>query len=300
MSLSRVLLATILVSSGVGAYSLRPPQPSRYEKATSVRVTRIENAQCYDPKTGYFPCIEAFVVILYPDKAGKLWSVSTSYKLDGLTIPGVQRDFGSAAPVALRQLEGALAAASTDPDPKIRERAKGLAAQIGATRLYDVESDATVPFAVERLVDRIARSHYASTHHRLTVTSGSRGPDKQARAMFDKLELGDNILALYRDQEAARQIKAAYDAGKKEGGSADKIIEAMTTVIRAQVATGVYISKHLKDGAVDIRITDMGPDEAADFRKQVSESDDIIEVGLEETKPPHFHLELVTPMIPKP
>jgi hypothetical protein len=299
MLLSRILLGLAVAAGGGGAYALWQQQQPRYENATSVRVTRIANAQCYDPQSGYFPCIEAFVVIVYPSQDGRLWGVSTSYKLDGLTVAAIQRDFGAAAPVALRQLEGPLAAARTDPDPRVRERAERLATQFADTRRYDIESGATVPFKVERLVDEIARAHYASTHHRLTITSGSRGPDKQARAMFDKLELGDNILALYRDQQSAREIKAAYDAGKKAGTSAGEIVAAMTAVIQAQVDRGVYISRHLRDEAVDVRISDMGPDEAADFRRQVAKSE-LIAVGLEETQPPHFHLELVTPELPLP
>src|SRR5207248_5956683 len=98
-------------------------------------------------------------------------------------------------------------------------------------------------------------------------------------------------------QAAAAAIKAAYDAGKAAGKRSVEIRAAMTAVIDTQVAAGVYVSRHLDNGAVDVRTRDLEPAAKDVLRDLVNESASI-RVGLEETRPPHYHLQLQSP--PRP
>ena len=42
------------------------------------------------------------------------------------------------------------------------------------------------------------------------ITSGTRTPEAQARAMFTKIELGDDLLAIYKDDTFAQSIIDVY------------------------------------------------------------------------------------------
>ena len=59
--------------------------------------------------------------------------------------------------------------------------------------------------------------------------------------------------------------------------------------IDKQIGKGVYLSKHLKKGAVDVRIRDMTSSEKEAFKKAVK---DVADSVILETIPPHFHLQL--------
>ena len=68
------------------------------------------------------------------------------------------------------------------------------------------------------------------------------------------------------------------------------MIDALADVLRAQMDRGVYVSAHLRAGAVDVRSRGMS---AADKRAFVA---GVEEVGgaevIEESTPPHFHVEI--------
>lgn len=152
--------------------------------------------------------------------------------------------------------------------------------------LSDVELTDRVAARVARIDDAFARR----TRKHLTVTSGTRDAAHQARAMFKMLRLGADILRLYRNREAAREIKDAFDAGRAASKPADEIVAAMYAVIRAQLDRGVYISAHLRAGAVDIRSRDMSPADRKAFAAAVAEVGGVY--MLEESTPPHFHLQI--------
>lgn len=140
---------------------------------------------------------------------------------------------------------------------------------------------------VEKKVDLIAKKFYATTKKNIHITSGTRTPARQAAAMYNKLAQGDR-LTIYRNQKAAQQIRKAYDSAKRSGNSRKEIISAMTEVISLQTKAGVFISKHLKAGAVDVQSKTMSPDEKAAFQEAAKETATSV---LLETLPPHFHLQ---------
>ncbi|MES2522660.1 MAG: hypothetical protein V4617_08190 [Gemmatimonadota bacterium] len=239
------------------------------------------------------------MVILIPNGSGGVASISTTYSVDGTISSAIRADFGSAAPAALRQMEGAAFMAETDANPSIRDLGRLAKDRIAAQRHYDVEADAQVPLQIERAVHDIAEEFYRQTRERLHVTSGSRTPEKQAEAMYVKLELGDDILSLYRNRTAATAIKAAYDAGKAAAKSRLVIQQDMTAVIAQQVAGGVFISRHLDHGAVDIRTREIPADVMQALRVVIASSPTVRGEPIEETTPPHYHLELHPPPLPR-
>ena len=132
----------------------------------------------------------------------------------------------------------------------------------------------------------IADAYFQATKRNIYVTSGTRSAASQARAMYKKLQGGDD-LSVYKNQTAVAQIKKAYAdaAGKSEV----EIVEAMRDVIQKQIDGGVYISLHLLAGAVDVRKKDMSPEEQQAFKDAVKAHSNVKLV--DEGTPPHFHLE---------
>jgi hypothetical protein len=126
--------------------------------------------------------------------------------------------------------------------------------------------------------------------HHLTVVSGTRDPARQARAMYQVLRHGGNLRTLYEDRDAALEIQQAHDRAEAAGKPPSEVIAAMQAVLQGQVDHGVYISAHLRAGAVDIRNTSMSASERRAFRSLAQDAAGVR--LLEEQHPPHFHLQI--------
>jgi hypothetical protein len=61
-------------------------------------------------------------------------------------------------------------------------------------------------------------------------------------------------------------------------------------VIQKQIARGIYISAHLRAGAVDVRSRDLSRAEKKHFSSVLADMKDV--QMLEEFTPPHFHLQI--------
>lgn len=135
----------------------------------------------------------------------------------------------------------------------------------------------------------IAERFYEKTRHVLYVTSGTRSPEAQATAMYKKLRLGDRLRA-YRNRAAVDPLVAIYDKGRKKRRPQSEIVGEMARVIASQCERGVYLSRHLKAHAFDLRSYDL----TASQRKTLAAI--VREVGgvhfLQEKRPPHIHCEL--------
>jgi hypothetical protein len=155
---------------------------------------------------------------------------------------------------------------------------------------FTVLSGVTLSPEAAAALERIDDAYYKRTGQRLVITSGTRDAARQAKAMYKMIRLGADITNLYRNKAAAREIKAAYTKASSAGRPADAVVMAMYDTIRDQIGRGVYISAHLRAGAVDIRNRGMSASQKRAFEQSVAE------VGgaslLEETKPPHYHLQL--------
>ncbi|WP_437683816.1 hypothetical protein [Sorangium sp. So ce131] len=144
--------------------------------------------------------------------------------------------------------------------------------------------------AVEQKVAEIAEAYFRRTGKELVVTSGTRDPARQAEAMLGLFRHGADVLGLYRDKAAAREIKSAYEEAVSADEPSEAVIEGLEQVIRAQIERGVFISAHLREGAVDIRNRDMTASERRAFLEGVEEVGGVL--ALEESRPPHYHLQV--------
>ena len=154
----------------------------------------------------------------------------------------------------------------------------------GYTLLPGVTLSKTTSDALEKL----DAAYFKKTGAHLVITSGTRDPARQAKAMYKTMKLGTDILKLYKNRPAAQEIKNAYDKFVHRGS--EKTIEAIYQVLKDQMDRGVYISAHLKAGAVDVRNRTMSRAQKKAFEKSVIADGSFS--FIEESKPPHFHLEL--------
>lgn len=154
------------------------------------------------------------------------------------------------------------------------------------TKAPDVVLNATI----EKKVAAIAARYHKRGRRPLHITSGVRPANRQASAMYAKLRAGGS-LGIYMRQELCDPIYDAYRLGRKKRWGKAKTIAAMAEVISAQVARGQLLSRHLSGLAFDVRVVGLSRHEKralVDAARRVG--------GLkinEESRPPHFHLEII-------
>lgn len=149
------------------------------------------------------------------------------------------------------------------------------------------------PTAREQLA-RIADRYRAAARADLIVTGGTRSTKRQAELMISKLDHGDDIEALYEQKAACREIIAAYRAASGEGKKKRRVgvMERVRAVIDAQVARGVYVSRHLQSGAIDVRSRGMNAAQEKALRAAVAAEPGVSLLDERESVEPHFHLNL--------
>lgn len=104
------------------------------------------------------------------------------------------------------------------------------------------------------LVKRLAQAYFDRTGSTFYVTSGYRTPAQQASAMYGNLvRYGiPYVRRTYGGRPAAVEIIAAFIRNRRFGRRA---ILTMTAIIEDQIDRGVYVSRHLRGMAVDIRMS---------------------------------------------
>jgi hypothetical protein len=147
-----------------------------------------------------------------------------------------------------------------------------------------------MPAAIRTRVEELAAAFRRTTGRGLVITDGTRRPEVQAELMLRNLERGDDIVRNYANKSAARAVAEAYAQARAGGRGA--ALAALTTVIRAQVAAGDYVSKHLREGAVDVRCTGLDKRERATL-KRLAKARGIAVVDESRTSTPHYHLNFV-------
>lgn len=119
---------------------------------------------------------------------------------------------------------------------------------------YNVQNGIKVTSKVEAKMAELGKKVFDKTGHKITFSSGYRGPAKQAEAMYNNIKKnGLSDLNKYKQKDLAKEVKDAYLANKTDKKAA---VEAMTKVIENQVASGKYISSHLRSNAVDVSSAD--------------------------------------------
>jgi hypothetical protein len=149
-----------------------------------------------------------------------------------------------------------------------------------------------IPATVEPRLQALAAAYLAETGRSLVITDGTRRPATQAGLMLRNLERGDDVVRGYANKRAAAAVQAEWAAARKAGADGAEKLARLTALIARQVADGDYVSKHLREGAVDVRCSDMSEAERAVF-KRLARKLGITVVDESRTATPHFHLNFV-------
>lgn len=157
---------------------------------------------------------------------------------------------------------------------------------------FTVTEGVEIPGPVLPRLQALAAAYMKETGKPLVITDGTRRPATQAGLMLRNLERGDAIVRLYANKSAAAAVQAAWDEARGAGLDRAAILARLTEVIAAQVAAGDHVSKHLREGAVDVRCADMSAAERGVF-KRLARKLDIAVVDESRTNTPHFHLNFV-------
>lgn len=139
----------------------------------------------------------------------------------------------------------------------------------GTDNHYTIKEGVTISDSVKQKIVEIANSYHEATGKDLVITDGSRTSYDQASAMYNNIHTNPSDFDKYTNQTAATEIKEAYQKGIKENHSKEEIITSMQHVIDTQISKGVYISKHLTDGAFDVRSSNMTENDKAHFQSAV-------------------------------
>lgn len=167
--------------------------------------------------------------------------------------------------------------------------AVGAPASRSTASKYVLLPDVTLSPKVERQIARTAEVFFAQTGKPLVVTSGRRDALDQARAMHQAIRLGANVERLYRNKTAIRELLLVVEASTAAKKSVAAIDEDLAEAIEAQVRRGVFISAHLRDGAVDVRSRGMSEHDKRAFLEGVAKAGGMEVIA--ESAPPHFHLQ---------
>lgn len=170
---------------------------------------------------------------------------------------------------------------SKSTNPSLPSQPQSTTSPSGTTNLLTVENvelSATTRANLVQIANIVGQP--------LTVSSGKRSAQKQAKAMFDKFILGDKP-SLYRNQTAYLQIRREFEK-PDSGRSREQIENAMAVIIERQMSEGIYISQHLTDTAADVSLRGLSE---STVRKIVELAKKLGGRAIVEKKPPHIHLQ---------
>ena len=152
---------------------------------------------------------------------------------------------------------------------------------------YTLKSGVVLQAISKAKVKKIADDYFAQTKKDIVVTSGTRSAQSQAEAMYIKFSQGGSF-SIYKHASAAKEIYNIYKSASS-GSSKSQIVADMELKITEQMTKQIYISKHLKAGAIDVRSRDMTQSEISTFKKVAKPYATTV---ILEKNPPHFHLSL--------
>jgi hypothetical protein len=146
---------------------------------------------------------------------------------------------------------------------------------------------------VEACVSRLADRFHRRKRRVLVITSGTRTPYTQARAMYSKLIRRARYRRLYRKRELAEEIRQSFYAARRVRPRLRRreVIARMAATIRQQMDRGLYVSEHLREGAVDLRSRNLRRSQKVVLERTVRELCGL-KLNREERTPPHFHLQV--------
>ncbi len=242
-----------------------------------------EDVDC-DPSVS----IEVLVKANQPD--GTQAHVPMALPVDGDLVRKTNELFAEQAPVVLRKIQDSLLQGLKQPDKDIKKACAAVAPSVKANVPYKMLPNVKIPLNVESKVGQIGKRFFQNTKTPIVVTSGNRDSVSQANAIRNKISLGDNVTKLYGNKRAIGQVVWAYKQAKHQGQGKAGVTDAMASVIEDQVSQGIFLSNHLRNGAVDLRSRDLSAWKKKELRAAAATVPGVR--VLEETTPPHFHLDV--------
>lgn len=117
---------------------------------------------------------------------------------------------------------------------------------------FTVASGILMTADLQEKVTNLSNHYFAITGKSLIVTSGYRPPDRQSKAMYDKIitEGETSVRNLYKNKTLIDEILNVCRANK--GNPAVAVAEIQKT-IEGQMKRGKFISNHLLSNAIDVR-----------------------------------------------
>jgi len=176
--------------------------------------------------------------------------------------------------------------------------------------------DPVITPGIEPRIDEVSEQFFAYTGKTLIITSGYRGPERQAKAMFDKVndtsgansgndKIFDKIILdsymAYADKRSSKEIyDQMVESRKKHIDAKTKLInntamyqrdatQKMAEVISKQIANGIYISKHATNKAFDCSVNNLKGSDIIILKLLVKNLGG--KTPDEITGPPHIHIQ---------
>ena len=148
---------------------------------------------------------------------------------------------------------------------------------------FTVASGILMTAGLQEKVANLANHYFAITGNGLIITSGYRPPDRQSKAMFDKLvtEGETSVRNLYKNKILIDEILNVYRQNK---GNPPVAVAEIQKTIEGQMKRGKFISNHLLSNAIDVRKRTTNP---ASLRTAVSQVGGRVVV-----EGNHYHIEL--------
>jgi peptidoglycan hydrolase-like protein with peptidoglycan-binding domain len=117
---------------------------------------------------------------------------------------------------------------------------------------FTVASSILMTADLQEKVANLANHYFAITGNGLIVTSGYRPPDRQSKAMFDKIvnEGETSVRNLYKNKLLIDEILNVYRSNKANPSVA---VAEIQKTIEGQMKRGKFISNHLLSNAIDVR-----------------------------------------------
>ncbi len=266
--------------------------PPRFMAPSTIELLEIKGSSCSAYDNPHERCLTGRLLVHHCLTEGTVLFDVVNYPLDRSLSDYLRMDFGPLGVLAQHKIYSALHFTLLS-DERDRLAAADLMRRMSPVMVYRVLPRVQVPLDVERLVYQLARKYREKTGRLLVITSGTRTPKTQARAMYTKLARGANLRRLYKKTEAVQEVIVAYKKSRRAGKRPVGIINAMAEILRAQVDRGIYLSPHLRAGAVDLRSRNMSRRSKRALRR-IIKSWGCFKLNREERIPPHFHLEIYT------
>jgi hypothetical protein len=298
------MFSTLLTRSLLTCIALTPAAYASEEMVTATAALTISDLHAVENlspgpltkatcagETAPVPCLAVPLSVTGLTETGEKATITTEYAVNPEMVQKVKSDFDETADVVLRNLRPALQSGVKAKDHATRLATKRAIAQVDGTVKYRIQPGVKMPVPIEATVAQLAKRAAPRIGKPVIVTSAARTPTSQAEALRTKISLGDNIVRLYANKDAAKSVLYAYKQAKHAGGSKQQVVAAMANVIKAQTDKGVYLSNHLREGAVDIRTRDLSGWQRKQLVAAVQETPGVRNTLLEST-PPHLHVEI--------